>query len=81
MQDKRMQDKRMQKANEFLTNLLSKFSKIEGSLDTIDSVKNMENELKKDDELLRRDVNNTVSSLTSYIPYLLPTFKWQNHSR
>ena len=60
----------MQKTNEFLTDLLiSKFNMILGGLDAIYSVENMEDELKKD-ELLRRDVNNLVSSLTPYIPYL-----------
>ena len=66
---KEYEDKRMQKANEFLTDLfISKFSKLMGGLDAIDSVENMEDELKKD-ELLRR-VNNLVASLTPYIPYL-----------
>ena len=60
----------MQKANEFLTDLLiSIFSKIPGSLDTIDSVENMEDELKKH-KLLRQDLNNLVTSLMPYIPYL-----------
>ena len=61
---KEFEDKRMQKA-EFLTDL-SKFSRMLGGLDAIE---NMEDELKKD-ELLRRDVDNLVSSLTPYIPYL-----------
>lgn len=49
--------------------LISKFSKLLGGLDTIDSVESMEAELKKD-ELLRHDATNLVSSLTPYIPYL-----------
>ena len=40
-----------------------------GGLDTIGSVENLEDELKKDN-LLRRDVSNLVSSLTPYIPHL-----------
>ena len=60
----------MQKANEFLPDLLiSKFSKLLGGLDAIESVENIENELNKD-ELLRGDVIDLVLSLTPYIPYL-----------
>ena len=70
----------MQKANEFITDLLiSKFSKLLGGLNATESVESMESELKKD-ELLRRDVTNLVSSLTPYIPYL-GSFEWWNYSR
>ena len=56
--------KRMRKANGFLTDLIiSKFSSTLGGLDAINSVENLEDELKKDD-LLQRDVDNLVSSLT-----------------
>ena len=67
---KEYEDKRLQKTNEFLTDLLiSKFSNLLGGLDATESVENMEDELKKD-ELLRRDVTNVVALLTPYIPYL-----------
>ena len=49
--------------------LISRFSKLLDNLDAIDSVENMECELKKG-ELLRRDVVNLVGSLTPYIPSL-----------
>ena len=61
---------RLQKTNELLTDLLiSKFSNLLGGVDVMDSVENMEDELKKD-QLLRRDFTNLVASLTPYIPYL-----------
>ena len=67
---KEYEEKRMQRANEFITDLLiSTFNRLMGGLDAIDSVENKEDDLKKD-ELLRGDVNNLVSSLTPYIPYL-----------
>ena len=40
-----------------------------GGLDTIDSVENMEDELRKD-ELLRWDVSNLVFFITPYIPHI-----------
>ena len=50
----------MQKANEFLTDMLiSKFSRFTGGLGAIHSIENME-ELNKD-KLLRRDVNIFLS--------------------
>ena len=78
---KEYEEKRMQKANEFLIDLLiSRFSKLLGSLDAMDSPENMEDEL-KEDELLRRDVTNLVASLTPYIPYLkVSEITWRSHA-
>lgn len=62
--------KRLQKANEFITDMLiSTFSKLLGGLHAVESPEVMKDELKKD-EVLRRDVTNLVSSLTPYVPYL-----------
>ena len=67
---KEYEEKRKQKATEFLPDLLiSEFSRLMRNQDVIDSVENMQDELLKD-ELLRRDVANLVSSQTPYIPYL-----------
>ena len=60
--------KRMQKANEFLTDLLmSRFSNTLGSLDAIESSEELSKEL-KNDRLLQRDVFSLVE--TPYIPLL-----------
>ena len=48
---------------------ISNFSRLMWGLHAIDSVQNMEEELKKDD-LLRKDVTNQVSLITLYLPYL-----------
>ena len=62
--------KRMQKANEFLTDLLiSKFANTLGGLDAIESPEELTNELKKD-ELLKRDVHSLVERITRFIPFL-----------
>ena len=62
--------KRMQKANEFLTDLLiSKFSNTLGGLDAIESPEELTNDLKKG-ELLKRDVFSLVEQISSYIPFL-----------
>ena len=62
--------KRMQKANEFLTDLLiSRFSNTLGGLDAIESSEELSKELKKD-ELLKRDVFSLVEKITPYIPLL-----------
>ena len=62
--------KRMEKANEFLTDLLiSKFSNTLGSLDAIESSEELSKELKKD-ELLKRDVHSLVERISPYIPFL-----------
>ena len=59
------EQKRLQKANEFLTDLLiSKFSRILGGLYATDWVKKME------DQLLKRDANNTIGCISPHIPYL-----------
>ena len=59
--------KRMQKANEFLTDLLiSRFSKTLGGLDAIESSEELSNVLKKD-ELLKRDVYSPVEKISPYI--------------
>ena len=59
--------KRMQKANEFLTDMLiSKFANTLGGLDAIESPEKLSNDLKKD-ELLKRDVYNLVEKITPYI--------------
>ena len=60
----------MYKANDFLTDLLiSRFVNVMGGLDTIELPTALENELKKD-ELLRQNINNLMSSVTPYLPYL-----------
>ena len=62
--------KSLEKANKFITDvLISEFSGLLGSLHAIDSVKNIEDEL-KEDKLLKRDVENLISSITPYLPYL-----------
>ena len=62
--------KRMQKANEFLTDLLiSKFTSTLGGLDAIEQPEKLSDELKKD-ELLKRDVYSIVESISPYIPFL-----------
>ena len=62
--------KRMQKANEFLTDLvISRFFKTLGGLDAIESPEALSNELKKD-ELLKRDVYSFVEKVSPYIPLL-----------
>ena len=60
----------MQKANEFLTDLMiSKFPNTLGGLDAIESPDELTNELKKD-ELLKRDVHSLVEKITPFIPFL-----------
>ena len=62
--------KRMQKANEFLTDLLiSRFANTLGGLDAIESPEELTKELKKD-ELLKRDVHSLAERITPYIPFL-----------
>ena len=62
--------KRMQKANEFLTDLLiSRFSSTLGGLDAIEDAESLSDELRKD-ELLKRDVYSLVESLTPYLPFI-----------
>ena len=61
--------KRMQKANEFLTDLLiSKFANTLG-LDAIESPEELTKDLNKD-ELLKRDVHSLVERITPFIPFL-----------
>ena len=61
---------RMQKANEFITDLLiSEFSNTLGGLDAIESPEELTNELKKD-ELLKRDVYSLVEKISPFIPFL-----------
>ena len=58
------EQKRLEKANKFITDILiSKLSGLLAGLDAIDSVE-------KKDKHLRRDVENLVSSITPYLPYL-----------
>ena len=62
--------KRMQKANEFLTDpLISKFANTLGGIDGIESPDELTNELKKD-ELLKRDIFCLVEKISPYIPFL-----------
>ena len=62
--------RRMQRANEFLTDqLISRFSSILGGLDAIESPESLSDELRKG-ELLKRDVYNLVESLTPYLPFI-----------
>ena len=62
--------KRMQKANEFLTDLLiNRFSNTLGGLDAIESFEELIKELKKD-KLLKRDVHSLVERISPYIPFL-----------
>ena len=60
----------MQKANEFLTDLLiSRFANTLGGLDATESPKELTKDLKKD-ELLKRDVHSLVERITPFIPFL-----------
>ena len=62
--------KRMQKANEFLTDqLISKFADTLGGLDAIESPDVLSDELRKDD-LLKNDVPNVVEKISPYTPFL-----------
>ena len=62
--------KRMQKANEYLTDLLiSKFSSTLGGLDAIESPDVLSDELKKD-KMLKRDVYSLVEAISPYLPFL-----------
>ena len=62
--------KRMQKANEFLTDqLISKFADTLGGLDAIESPDVLSDELRKDD-LLKNYVRNVVERISPYIPFL-----------
>ena len=62
--------KRMQKANEFLIDLLvSKFSNTLGGLDAIEFPEELTKDLKKD-ELLKRDVYTLVEKISPFIPFL-----------
>ena len=62
--------KRIQKANEFLTDLLiSKFSNILGGLDAIESPEELTKYLKKD-EKLKRDVHSLDERIIQFIPFL-----------
>ena len=61
--------KRMQKANEFLTDLLiSRFANTLGGLGAIESPEELTKELNKD-ELLKRDVHSLVERITPYMPF------------
>ena len=69
----------MQKANEFLTNLLiSKFASTLGGLDAIEQPEELSDELKKD-ELLKRDVYSVVESISPYIPFLGGHQRWRDN--
>ena len=60
----------MQKANEFLTDILiSRFANTLGGLDTIESPEELTKDLKMD-ELLKKDVHSLVERITPYIPFL-----------
>ena len=62
--------KRMQKADEFLTDLvISRFSKTLGGLDAIESADELSKEL-KNDKLLKRDVFSLVGKISPHIPLL-----------
>ena len=62
--------KRMQRANEFITDLLiSKFANTLGGLDATESLEELTNELKKD-KLLKRDVYSLVEKISPFIPFL-----------
>ena len=62
--------KRMQKANEFLTDhLISKFADALGSLDAIEKPEVLSEELQEDD-LLKSDVIKVVEKISPYIPCL-----------
>ena len=62
--------KQMQKANEFLTDLLiSRFANTLGGLDATESPEELTKELNKD-ELLKRDVHLLVERITPYILFL-----------
>ena len=62
--------KRMQKANEFLTDqLISKFADALGGLDPIESSEVLSDELQKDD-LLKSDVIKVVEKISPCIPFL-----------
>ena len=62
--------KRMEKANDFLTDLLiSKFPNALGGFDAIESPDVLFKELQKD-ELLKRDVHSLVEKFTPFIPFL-----------
>ena len=62
--------KRMQKANEFLTDqLISKFADALGGLDAAESPDVLSDELRKDD-LSRNDIRNIAERISPYIPFL-----------
>lgn len=62
--------RRMQKANEFLTDLdISMFSGLIGGLAAAENPKEMEEDLTKDKQL-KRDVENIISSITPYLPHI-----------
>ena len=62
--------KRIQKANEFLTDLLIiKFANTLWGLDAIESPKDLKNDLEKD-ELLKRDVQSLIEKIIPFIPFL-----------
>ena len=67
---KEYERKRMQKANEFITDqLISKFADTLGGLDAIEKPEVSSDELRKDD-LLKNDVRNAVEKISPYIPFL-----------
>ena len=62
--------KRMQKANEFITDqLISKFADALGGLDAIEKPEVLSDELRKND-LLKSDVIKVVENISPYIPFL-----------
>ena len=68
--------KRMQKANEFLTDLLiSRFTNTLGGLDAIESPEELTKEL-NEDELLKRDIHSLVERITPFIPFLGFLIRW-----
>ena len=66
---KNKKKKQNQNANEFLTDLvISTFSVLLGGLDATEDPREME-ELSKDN-LLKRDVDSIISTITPYLPYI-----------
>lgn len=67
---KEMEIKRMEKANQFVTDMLiSKFAYMLGGLDAIEDSESLNNEL-QNDKLLKKDVETIVSQITPFIPLL-----------
>lgn len=67
---KKMKDKRLEKANAFITDmLLSRFADTLDGLDAIASSEELNNDLQKD-KLLKRDIENIVAYATPFLPFL-----------